>query len=178
VNVMATAVAETLQRPRSLDWSFRRLLRALASGLGLALAIVWALLVCQQFVGGPMSYVMVSGTSMEPLLHTGDLAVVLRRDSYEVGDVVAYHVPQGDVGAGALIIHRIVHETRDGFVYRGDNRDGIDLWQPTEKEIEGALWLYVPHAGLVFQLLRAPLVLGVLAAIAAFVVVLRRTPRA
>jgi signal peptidase len=178
MTAMAHAIAETLEWTRLVHEGWlRRLLRACASALGLTLLLVWASLLCAQFVGGPVSYVLVSGTSMEPLLHTGDLAVVVRRDSYAVGDVVAYRVPEGDVGAGALVIHRIVDRTRDGFVYRGDNRSGVDLWEPTDKEIVGSLWFYAPHAGLALQMLRAPIVLGVLAALLAFVAVLRRTPR-
>jgi signal peptidase len=155
--------------------TLRQYVRPVLSGAGIAVLAVWAAVLAGQF-SGVVSYVLVSGTSMEPLLHTGDLAVVVRRGSYERGDVVAYRVPEGDVGAGALVIHRIVGETEDGFVYRGDNRRGIDLWQPTEDDIAGAMWFQVPNAGLALQILRAPLILGLLAAIAVFVAVLRRRP--
>ena len=55
------------------------------------------------FLGGPASYVIVSGHSMEPTLYTGDLVVVHQRDEYSVGDMVAF-----EIEGGSQVIHRIV----------------------------------------------------------------------
>src|SRR5260370_6367352 len=52
-----------------------------------------------QSLGGRADWVMVSGTSMLPRFHTGDLVLVEHQSSYHVGDVIAYRVPNGQRGA-------------------------------------------------------------------------------
>ena len=117
-----------------------------ASLRDVARAVAWALLavalwqVWPQTVGGPMAYVRVSGTSMEPGLRTGDLVAVRRRDGYAVGDVVAYRVPDGELGARQVVIHRLVGgDGRTGWTTLGDNRRTVDPWRPTDRDVVGAL---------------------------------------
>src|ERR1700757_3061859 len=84
-------------------------------------ALLWFCL--PQALGGRAGWVLVSGTSMLPHLHTGDLVLVEHRSSYHVGEVVAYRVPEGPVGAGHVVIHRIVGgNSRAGWKMKGDNR--------------------------------------------------------
>lgn len=57
-----------------------------ASIAGVVLAIVfWALFLCPQSLGGRAGYVLVSGHSMLPRYHTGDLVLVERKSSYTSG---------------------------------------------------------------------------------------------
>ena len=49
--------------------------------------------------GGFTSYEFVTGTSMEPTMHTGDLAVFMVPEQYVRGDIVAYHPVQAPDGA-------------------------------------------------------------------------------
>jgi signal peptidase len=135
----------------------------------------WALVLRPQALGGPAGYVLVSGTSMEPKYHTGDMVLVIRQGEYRVGDVIAYRVPEGDVAAGAQVIHRIIGgDGTHGFVVQGDNRSAPDVWRPTNADIVGAKTLRIPNAVLVLQFLRSPVLLGLLAACFVFVHVLRR----
>jgi len=115
-------------------------------------------------LGGHVSYVMVSGESMEPGLHSGDLVLVRTLDSYERGDTVAFRVPDGQPGEGATVIHRIVGNDATGYVTQGDNRDDRDLWRPTDGDVVGKQWIRVPGAGRLMAALRAPLPLASLAA--------------
>ena len=147
----------------------RRLLPRLVNALGLVLAVAavvfWAAFLRPQSLGGPAGYVLVSGKSMLPLYHTGDLVLVERQSSYRVGDLIAYRVPKGDPMAGAQVIHRIVGgDATHGFVVQGDNRTAPDVWRPTSKDIVGAKALRIPNAVIVLQYLRSPLLLGLLAA--------------
>lgn len=102
---------------------------------------------------------------MEPTLNDGDFVIARRQADYDIGDIVVYAVPEGDVGAGARIIHRIIDEEADGFVIQGDNPDikVPDIWRPTASEIAGKLWVVIPAVGRYLPLLRSPLVLALLA---------------
>jgi signal peptidase len=133
--------------------------------VGLSLALAWTFTLRPESLGGPADYVMVQGISMEPTFHTGDLIVVWQEDSYRIGDVVAYRVPEGDVGAGSIVIHRIVGgSARSGFVVRGDNNAGPDDWRPLPSDILGKARFRIPALGKVLAFLHAPLPLASLAA--------------
>jgi hypothetical protein len=104
---------------------------------------------------------VVSGISMEPNIHAGEL-VVLRRDSDPgVGDVAAYRNDQ----AKATFLHRIVARDGDGFVFKGDNLAWRDPGVATRSQIQGVLWCQVPVVGDVVHWLQAP-VHGTLLAVA------------
>jgi signal peptidase I len=130
----------------------------------------WFLVLRPQVLGGSAGWILVAGESMEPTIRPGSLVIVMRRSDYQVGDVVAYRVPDGDPGAGANVIHRIVGGTADtGFATRGDNTNGPDLWRPRPDEIVGAAWLTVSDAVAVILFLRSPiLVASVAAALATY----------
>jgi signal peptidase len=161
--------------PERVRVSPLRLLRLAGTTATVTAVAIWIALLLPQYLGGAAAYVLVSGTSMEPTYTGGDLVVALRRDEYELGDVIVYRVPEGEVGAGHHVIHRIIGGSeRSGFVTRGDNRTGIDLWRPTSREIVGAVWFGVPRGGVAVAWLRAPIVLGTAAALLAFFSTLRR----
>src|SRR5438094_3225003 len=131
----------------------------------LALVVFWFVALRPQALHGPAGYALVSGTSMLPTLHTGDVVVVHRADRYMIGDVIAYRVPKGQTGAGAQVIHRIVGgDARHGFVVQGDNRTAPDIWHPTPSLIVGREWAHVPKLGILVTLLHTPLALAALAA--------------
>jgi signal peptidase I len=144
---------------------------------GIALTVLaclfWAQFLRPQSLGGSAAYVLVSGQSMEPRYHTGDLVLVERQTSYHPGQVVAYRVPKGDPMAGAQVIHRIIGgDSTHGFVVRGDNRTAPDVWRPKPGDILGAKVVRLPDAIVVLRFLRAPLFLALLAGAFTFVHVL------
>lgn len=114
---------------------------ALAVAACLATFLVY-LFAWPQQLGGQAHFIVVSGVSMEPTYHTGDLVVVRRATNYTVGDVAAFRTAEGDV------IHRILGgNAEQGFVMQGDNKDRIDPWYPTAQQVIGKAWLHVPTAG-------------------------------
>src|SRR5262245_45575795 len=126
-----------------------RTLAVIAAQLVFVAALLWFCL--PQVLGGRAGWVLVSGRSMLPHLHTGDLVV----------EVVAYRVPKGQVGAGFVVIHRIVGGNgRTGWKMKGDNRTASDLWQPTNGDVIGAKSLRIPHAWVVLRFFHTPLLLG------------------
>jgi signal peptidase len=136
----------------------------------IAACAFWAMFLRPQSLGGSAGYVLVSGHSMNPLYHTGDMILVRRHSSYKIGDIIAYKVPKGDAMAGAQVIHRIVGgNATHGFVVQGDNRTAPDVWRPKNGDIVGSAALQIPQAVVVLQYLRSPVLLGLLAASFVFV---------
>lgn len=137
-------------------------LRSVAAWALLALAVV---VLRPSGVGGPTTVAFISGVSMQPAMHTGDLAVLLRDGDYSIGDVIAYHPSQAPEG---LIIHRIVGgDAASGFVVRGDNRTTDDYDRPTTDEIVGRALVVLPSVGWFFAGLRIPVLLGFVVALIA-----------
>jgi signal peptidase len=124
--------------------------RIVASVLLVIAVSVWFLLLRPGFLGGPASYIIIGGISMEPTLHQGDLAVMRRQDSYEEGDIVAFRVE------GGVVIHRIIGGGPEGYIVKGDNKDAPDPWQPTAGQVAGRMWLHIPGAGSFLFNLRQP----------------------
>jgi signal peptidase I len=149
---------------------YARKIALIAAQLAVVAALGWYCL--PQRIGGRADWVMVSGTSMLPRFHTGDLVLVEHQSSYHVGEVVAYRVPKGEVGAGYVVIHRIIGGNgRTGWRMKGDNRTAPDLWYPTDHDVIGSKFLRIPHAWFVLRLLHMPLVLGLFAGFVAFFVI-------
>jgi signal peptidase I len=186
---IVTDLAELLGEPTS-DWSrelaltprgnklslppFRVVVKRTWSIVSMLLVIAgcvfWAMFLRPQSLGGSAGYVLVSGHSMNPLYHTGDMILVRRKSSYKIGDIIAYKVPKGDAMAGAQVIHRIVGgNATHGFIVQGDNRTAPDVWRPKNGDIVGSAVLQVPQAVVVLQYLRSPVLIGLLAASFVFV---------
>ena len=124
----------------------------------------WWFLMAPAFLGGPATYVMVSGKSMLPTLRDGDLVVLHEQASYSPADVVAFRVPEGEPGEGAIVIHRIAGGSpQEGFVMQGDNKNSPDPWRPAEGDVLGKMWFHIPGAGRALAFLQAPLPLATLA---------------
>jgi signal peptidase I len=120
-----------------------------------ALAVVgglWLLFAPSQ-LGGSIDYVIIRGVSMEPRLHAGDLAILHRADTYQVGDVVGYQ-------SGLLhqfVLHRIVAKKGDKLLFKGDHNNFVDSYVPTKHDVAGRLWFDLPRAGLPIRWLHVPL---------------------
>jgi len=156
-------------------------IRSMASWAAvLVLVAGWAMFLRPQFLGGPATFVGVSGISMEPTMRDGDLTLVSRRAAYGAGDVIAYRIPAGAPGEGNNVIHRVTGgDGQSGFVTRGDHNSWDDVWRPREHDVLGKVVLRVPGAAGAIGQLREPWVLAPFAGAVAFVAVLwswRRRP--
>jgi signal peptidase len=165
----AGALRPTLRRPRLAQPKPAVLLPlAKLAALGALVATcLWFGL--PQGLGGRADWVLVSGTSMLPHYHTGDLVLVEHQTGYHVGEVVAYRVPQGQVGGGHVVIHRIIGgDGRTGWRLKGDNRTAPDLWYPTDHDVVGAEQLRIPHAWAVLRVFHTPVLLALFAGFCVF----------
>lgn len=129
----------------------------------LVAAVAWFFTLRPVSLGGPAAYIVVSGVSMEPTYHDGDLVLLLQKDRYVPGDIVAYRVPEGDVGAGKLVIHRVIGSDEKGYITQGDNRKSKDLWRPQQSDVVGKSWLHLPGFGSLLAKFRSPLPLALFA---------------
>lgn len=113
-------------------------------------------------LGGATTYTYVEGVSMVPVLHSGDLAVVVRQDHYRIGDIVSFHpsaAPQGE------IIHRIVAGDANAWTTKGDARTDPDPDRTPSSQLVGRAVFIVPGGGVILNALKNPFVLGALAAV-------------
>jgi signal peptidase I len=138
-------------------------------------ALVWFVALRPAALGGPTTYVVVHGSSMTGTLSPGDLIVATAQPSYSIGDVVAYHIPDGP-GKGDLVVHRIIGGDASGYTTRGDANKSPDPWHPTTSDIAGKLAVRLPGLGQIFGLSRSPLFFGGMWALVAFVLALGFTP--
>lgn len=123
------------------------------------LAALWFFALGPRQLGGPVTYVITSGNSMEPGINSGDLVLARESADYDVGDIVAYDSPD----VKKTILHRVIDREGDTFVLRGDNNDWIDSHTPTGHEIYGKQWIHVPGVGKIVEWLRSPIGLAAVA---------------
>ena len=120
--------------------------------------LVVVLLLIGQLLGQPILLGYVATGSMEPTLNAGDGFVAVPSavtDSPEVGDVVVFEATT--LHGGGLTTHRIVDETEEGYVTRGDanpftDQDGGEP-HVTDRQIKavalqvGGDVVRIPHLG-------------------------------
>jgi len=115
--------------------------------LALSFLVAWWLVFGPVALGGPATFTIVTGRSMEPTFQDGDLVIARERSRYEVGDVVVFPVSRGRV-----VIHRIIEGSPTaGWITQGDNNDRRDSWIVPDPAILGEKWLSFPGAGLPFR---------------------------
>ena len=118
-----------------------------------------------QSFGGKVAYVKVDGHSMDPTFHMGDLALVEKQSTYRIGDPVAYRIPKGEFGAGALVIHRLIGgDGFHGYITKGDNRTIKDEWHPRDSDVVGRVRFDIPRAGIWLGTMTRPVYMGALVA--------------
>jgi signal peptidase len=143
----------------------RRVLHVLTSIVLVLAAAAAVVLVVPVVRGEPSRLVIVSGHSMDPTFHTGDLVLAWPTDDYRVGDIAPYRVPEGEPGEGGLVIHRIAGgDAEGGFVMQGDNNPTPDIWMPRADDIIGRKVLMVPRLGELMAWARQPAVLAAIVA--------------
>lgn len=132
----------------------------------------WFVYLSPQSLGGSTAYVLVTGRSMEPTLQHNDFVIARRQATYRPGEIVVYRIPEADVGAGSLVIHRIIGGSeKDGYILQGDGRTTPDPWRPRSSDVAGRLLFVIPMVGELIPLLRSPLLVAMFAGYMAFLFV-------
>ena len=132
----------------------------------IALLLAFGVFMWPARLGGDMYYVMLTGPSMEPHFHLGDLVLVRKAPVYQPGEAVLYVHPQ--IG---FVFHRIVGFDKEGrFILRGDNNSWNDPYHPSRDEIMGVFVARVPYVGKVLQSIRSPWAITALVVLSAIFV--------
>jgi signal peptidase I len=109
----------------------------------LALLVGWWFTFGPVALGGPATFAVVEGRSMEPTHRNGDLVVARSQQNYAIGDVVVFPLTNGKA-----VIHRIVAGSAEqGWTTRGDNNDTDDRWTLLDAGILGEQWFDIPRVG-------------------------------
>jgi signal peptidase len=107
-------------------------------------------------VSGQLQVRVIYGTSMNPKLHQGDLALAWRQDSYSVGDVVTYNARWGNThDKKRSVLHRIIAQNEDGTLWlKGDNNPVKDPLPVPRSDVTGHLVHIFPGGGNALQRMR------------------------
>jgi signal peptidase I len=131
--------------------------RLVTGAIVLLLAVAWLFAGPAQ-LGGTTTYVTTHGISMQPRLHTGDLALVRSAADYRVGEIVAYR----STVLHSVVLHRIIARDGNRYVFKGDNNNFVDPVHPRRAELIGRMWVRVPHGGAILAWLRLPTIAALL----------------
>ncbi len=127
--------------------------------VALTIALIAAYIAFRLAGGG---FAAVEGRSMEPLLHTGDLVILVKKDplNINVGDIIVYR------SGAKFVIHRVIHkyevDGRHCFVTKGDNNWSPDMGDPRKCPPSPAMPGVAGHpeeniVGVVLSINKAPL---------------------
>ena len=93
-------------------------------------------------------YVIVSG-SMESELPVGSVCLVdCQQKEPEVGDIISYKAQD------AIINHRVIEKTDDGYITKGDNNSVADPGIVKPKQIFGTVICSIPKVGYAVMFMR------------------------
>ena len=147
--------------------NFRRWSLAVWAGLLVVITVTAWIAFAPMEVGGQAAYVIVAGNSMEPDFHLGDLVIVRKAVTYQVGDIVTYN----NVEMDRDVFHRIIGVEGDRYIIKGDHNTWTDSYRPSREELVGKLWIHLPGIGKVFEWMRVPINMAIMAGIAGAIVV-------
>jgi signal peptidase I len=124
-------------------------------------------------LGGKTGFTLVSGSSMEPTFHTGDLVITRQESRYRTGDVIVYRIATGPQ-EGLRVIHRVSDVQADGtMTTHGDNNQSVDSWIVAPQDVSGRQWIMIPNGQRIIGLFRP---LGACVAVLAVLSFFRRKP--
>lgn len=106
---------------------------------------------------GYRSYTVLSG-SMEPKFYPGDIVIIKHKNkiNLQVNDIATYRDNDG-----VIITHRIVEQTNEGYITKGDNNNVEDAGILKEDNIIGEFKCSIPKVGYVIQFLSNPKIVSV-----------------
>jgi signal peptidase I len=148
--------------------------------LFLAGITVLALLLAVAVLPIPGNYrvLTVLSGSMEPVIHTGSVVIVVPRKDYKIGEVVTFG------GNGAMNIpttHRIKDVQIAGgkyfYVTKGDANNTEDENKVAQSEIKGSVLISIPYLGFAVNFIKQPIGFLLVIAIPAVLIILEEVKK-
>ncbi len=140
-----------------LRWARSVVVLLLAAVVAVNLALLFSRFALKQdpaHVFGFYPMLLTTG-SMEPDLPAGAMVVARAQADYAVGDIVSFRQE------GAVVTHRIIGETAQGYQTAGDANNAPDQGTVPPEAVLGRVVLCLPRVGALLLLLRQPI--GILA---------------
>ena len=105
---------------------------------------------------GYRSYTVLSG-SMEPEFYPGDIVITKHKNKTDINlnDIVTFRDKDG-----VIITHRIIEETPQGYITKGDNNNVEDAEMITVNNIIGEVKFSIPKVGYIIDFLSKPMVIA------------------
>lgn len=119
---------------------------------GLLSAVSVVVIVLAAFFARPMLSIVlrtdvpmavVSSWSMEPVLHVGDMIIVIGTHKVSEGKIILFESPIH----GRLVVHRVVGIAEKGYITKGDANAVPDHAPVPPKNVHGEVLLVVPYLG-------------------------------
>ena len=116
------------------------------------------------FIKRPTPFSAIVGTSMNPVLNTGDLITneEILPSEVAVGDIIVYRIPpllQKYYKCLPVVAHRVIEikDTTTGLIYRtrGDNNPREDPWSVRDCDLIGKVDQQIPYLGFPILFLRS-----------------------
>ncbi len=113
--------------------------------------------------------------SMKPTIYPGDLILISKQDSYNVGDIVTFNTGTGE--SQVVVTHRIVGSTQDQentrFTTQGDFNSVEDIDTIVQEDILGKYLFKLPLLGYLVNFVQTPVGLILLILIPCTIMIFR-----
>lgn len=103
-------------------------------------------------LSGNTSYILLLGDSMYPTIESGTFVIVKPEQEYFLGDIIAF-VNEDNRN----VVHRIVEQTDEGFITKGDNNRNKDPKVVPLENVVGRSIFVAPYVGFTSLFLQTPL---------------------
>lgn len=101
---------------------------------------------------GNTTYIMLVGNSMYPVIESGTFIVLKQEQQYVLGDIIGFVNEDNK-----KVVHRIIEQTDQGFITKGDNNRRNDPGITPEDEVLGRAIFVIPYVGYTSLFLQTPL---------------------
>ncbi len=136
--------------------------------LGFLFAVLVFVLIPLLPIDNNYSLKMVLSGSMSPAIKTGSIVAVRPTLSYKTGDVITFKTGKTE---REIVTHRIIDQTEQGFIVKGDANNVADVKPVKEEAILGKVVLTIPYAAYAVNAMRSKIGLILLIVIPALLII-------
>jgi len=142
-----------------LEWVF----------LGFLFAVLIFVLIPLLPIENNYSLKMVTSGSMRPAIKTGGIVMVKPASSYSVGDIITFKIGPGKRD---ILTHRIIQQTGDNFITKGDANNVADTEPVNKGDILGKVVFDVPYAGYIANAIGSKMGICILVLLPALLIII------